>query len=254
LANIDYKIDDDKMLFAKVSTGYKAGGFDNLGSYEPENILAFEIGSKNKLMDNRLRLNASAFYYDYTNQQVKVFINTTVGDAIKNAASTTVFGIELDGEVLITAADRFKLTANYLNAEFGDFPTRANVVAGNPIEVNLEGNKPIQAPVLTIIAGYNHDFQIGSGILNVGVQSMFKSEYYLSTFNYAMDIQEGYTKTDFFVTYMPSSNWDIRAFVQNIEDNRVIQYAAFTGGTINLYNWIFGVPRTFGAQINYYFR
>jgi iron complex outermembrane receptor protein len=253
LANLDYQIDEDKMIFAKVSTGYKAGGFDNLGSYDPEKITAFEIGSKNKFMNNRFRLNGSIFHYNYDDQQVKVFINTEVGDATKNAASTEVFGVELDGEMLVTPTDHLKLTVNYLNAEFGEFPALANVVGAEPIEVNLEGNKPIQSPEWTIIAGYNHDFMVGSGILNVGIQTMFKSEYYLTAFNWDMDKQDAYTKTDFSVTYMPSGNWDVRAFVHNIEDNRAIQYSAFTGDGIDAYNWVFGTPRTFGTQVNYYF-
>ena len=254
MVNADYKVNENSMFFAKVSTGYKAGGFDNLGSYDPESILAVEVGSKNKLWNNRLRLNGSIFHYDYDDQQVKVFINTEVGDATKNAASTDVLGVELDGELLATKADRIKFTVNYLNAEFGDFPSLANVVGESGIEVNLKGNKPAQSPEWTMIGGYSHDFEIGSGILNVGIQTMYKSEYYLNALNYAMDKQDAYTKTDFTILYMPSGNWDISAFVHNIEDNRVIQYSAFTGDGIDAYNWVFGIPRTFGAQISYYFR
>ena len=85
LAGMEYKVDANKMLFAKVSSGYKAGGFDNLGQYNPESLLAYEIGTKNKFANNKLRLNASAFYYDYKDQQVTIFISTAVGGAIQNA-------------------------------------------------------------------------------------------------------------------------------------------------------------------------
>lgn len=255
MVNLDYKIDATKMLFAKVSTGYKAGGFDNYGAYEPEDLTAIEIGSKNKFMDNKLRLNASLFNYNYNKQQVSVFINTTVGGAIQNAANTKVFGLELDGELLATKNDRLRATINFLNAEFGDFPTTINKVGADAAVVNLKGNTPIQAPKWTMIGGYDHTFELGSGSLNVGIQTMFKSEYYLAAYNLAMDKQKAFTKTDLNITYSTKSgNWDIGAFAQNLENTRVINFSGFTGGTINLYNWVFGSPRLMGLQVNYHFR
>lgn len=255
MVNLDYKIDNTKMIFAKVSTGYKAGGFDNVGAYDPEELTAIEVGTKNKFMDNRLRLNASVFNYNYDKQQVSVFINTTVGGAIQNAANTKVFGLEIDGELQATKNDRFRATFNYLNAEFGDFPTTINKVGANAEVVNLKGNTPVQAPKLTLIGAYNHNFNLADkGRLNVGIQTMFKSDYYLSAYNFEMDKQKAYTKTDINVTYSTKKgNWEVGTFVQNLEDNRIVNFTGFTGGTINIYNWIFGSPRTFGIQLNYHF-
>lgn len=255
MIDLDYKIDATKMLFAKVSTGYKAGGFDNVGTYDPEELTAIEVGSKNKFMDNRLRLNASIFNYNYDKQQVSVFISTTVGGAIKNAANTKVTGLELDGELLATKNDRLRATINFLKAEFGDFPTTINKVNADAAVVNLKGNTPIQAPKWTMIGGYDHTFNMSSGSLNVGIQTMFKSEYYLAAYNFAMDKQKAFTKTDLNITYSTKSgNWDIGAFAQNLEDNRIINFSGFTGGTINLYNWVFGSPRLMGLQVNYHFK
>jgi iron complex outermembrane recepter protein len=243
------------MIFAKVSTGYKAGGFDNVGPYDPEELTAIEVGTKNKFMDNKLRLNASVFNYNYDKQQVSVFINTTVGGAIQNAANTKVFGLEVDGELFATKNDRLRATVNFLNAEFGDFPTTINKVGANAEVVNLKGNTPIQAPKWTLVAGYDHTFRLGNGSLNAGIQTMFKSDYYLSAYNFAMDKQNAYTKTDFNITYTTKSgNWEVGAFAQNLEDNRVVNFTGFTGGTINIYNWIFGTPRTFGLQLGYHLR
>ncbi len=255
MVNMDYKIDNTKMVFAKVSTGYKAGGFDNVGAYDPEELTAIEIGSKNKFMDNKFRLNASVFSYNYDKQQVSVFINTTVGGAIQNAANTKVTGLELDGELLATKNDRLRATINFLKAEFGDFPTTINKVGTDAAVVNLKGNTPIQAPKWTLIGGYDHTFALGSGSLNVGIQTMFKSEYYVSAYNFAMDKQKAFTKTDFNVTYTTGKgNWEIGAFAQNLEDTRVINFTGFTGGGINIYNWVFGSPRLMGLQVNYHFK
>jgi len=251
LVGLEYKIDANKMLFAKVSTGYKAGGFDNLGQYNPESLVSYEIGTKNKFANNKLRLNASAFYYDYKDQQVTIFISTAIGGAIQNAGVSTVKGLEIDGEYAATKADRFRFSVNLLDAKYKDLKTVANRVGAAVIERNLEGNVAPMAPKVTLTAGYNHDFKVGKGVLNAGIQTLFKSEYYTTAFNYAMDRQKAYTKTDINLTYSTQSGkFDIGVFAQNLEDNRIITFSGFNGGTINTYNWIFGSPRLIGAQLN----
>jgi iron complex outermembrane receptor protein len=87
----EYDLAADNLLYATLSSGHKAGGFndsipdpDNQGEYVtpdygPETAYALEIGSKNLLADRRLRLNASAFAYLYKGLQFQTII--TVGEA-----------------------------------------------------------------------------------------------------------------------------------------------------------------------------
>ncbi|WP_228350455.1 TonB-dependent receptor [Rhodocaloribacter litoris] len=255
MVNADYDFTEDNMAYAKVSTGYKAGGFDELGPYDPEYLTAFEVGSKNRFLDARLRLNGSTFFYAYRDQQVTVFFNTEIGGTTQNAGSTNIFGIELDGEFLATARDRFRFSINFLEAKYHKFPTLVNVVSGDQVSVDLSGNRPVHSPRWILIGGYDRDVPLGPGILNIGVKTQYKSAYYLTPFNFAMERQDAYTKTDVDVAYRhPDGRWEIGAFVHNLEDNRIITYAAFTGGGIDLYNWIFGAPRTYGVRLSYLFR
>jgi iron complex outermembrane receptor protein len=72
------------MVYASVSTGYKAGGFaDKTDScnyhmcadgkagvvtflpYEPETVTNYELGFKGKFLDNTLSLSATAFFMKY---------------------------------------------------------------------------------------------------------------------------------------------------------------------------------------------
>lgn len=254
LLGMDYKIDANKMIFAKISTGYKAGGFDNQGAYDPEYLTAYEIGTKNKFANNKLRLNASAFHYDYKDQQVSIFISTAVGGAIQNAGVSSVNGLEVDGEYAISKADRFRFSVNLLDAKYKELKTVENVVNGDVRSVDLKGKVAPMSPKVTLTAGYNHDFKIGSGTLTAGIQTLFKSSYYTTAFNYAMDMQKSFTKTDVNLTYTAKGGkFDVGLFAQNLEDNRIITYSSFNGGTINIYNWIFGSPRTMGIQANLHF-
>lgn len=254
---VQYEPAEEHLHYAKVSTGYKAGGFDNVGAFEPEQLTAFEVGSKNRFLDNRLEVNGAAFYYDYSNQQVQVFVDPSVGSRTLNAGASTIWGVEADVVWLITEDDRLTLGVNYLNAELTEFagvpaPTLANPPAGQPpITLDLAGNKPPQAPEWTLTAGYEHTFHIGESKLVASAYTRYKSEYFITAFNFVGDRQEAYTATDLSLEYVaPDDRFRVQGYVRNLEDTRVKGFGAFTGGGINVYNFIFGAPRTFGVQVS----
>ena len=73
---LNYQYDDDTFFYASVSEGFKSGGynmFDAEPAFDPESVIAYEIGSKITTSGGRLRLNAAAFYNDFTNLQVQSF-------------------------------------------------------------------------------------------------------------------------------------------------------------------------------------
>jgi iron complex outermembrane receptor protein len=252
LADVDWRFATDKMLYAKVSTGYKAGGFDNVGRYDPETLTAYEIGSKNRFLDQRLQLNAAAFYYDYKDQQTSVFISTTVGNAVQNAGSSKVKGLELDLEALVTENDRARFVVNYLDTRYDQLLTTRNVVGADSVPVDLAGNEAPQAPKWTLVAGYDHTWHLLGGQLTASLDSRYKSDYFLTAFNWEADRQKAHTITNFQLGYTsPDSRWDVAAYVQNIENERTLTYSAFNGSTINIYNFIFGPPRTYGGRFTY---
>jgi iron complex outermembrane receptor protein len=245
---LDYKVADDSLLYAKVSTGYKGGGFDNVGAYKPETLTAYEFGSKNRFANRTIELNLAGFYYDYRDQQIQVLLDTATGARTLNAGKSRIWGIEADGTVLLSDRDKFHVTANYLDAKFTQFPGVVSAL-DKSVAVDLSGNKPVQAPKWTIALGYDHTFPIGDGELVASVFSRFKTEYYLSPFNWRADRQEAFTQTDLSLEYKaPGGRYSLQAYVRNLEDNRPLNYAAFTGGGVNVYNFIFGAPRTYGIQ------
>jgi iron complex outermembrane recepter protein len=87
----EYDATKDNLLYLTLSSGHKSGGFndsipnpDSAGDfltpdYGPETVYALEVGSKNLMMDRKLRLNASAFAYRYADLQFQTII--TVGEA-----------------------------------------------------------------------------------------------------------------------------------------------------------------------------
>jgi iron complex outermembrane recepter protein len=127
----DYDLNDDAMLYATVSTGYRAGGFNTSSevSYNPENITAYEIGLKSDLLDKRLRLNFAGFYYNYKDLQVTSprELNGRIQAFTQNAASAKIWGLELEATARPTRNLSVDLALGYLNTKFGDFLSIDNV-------------------------------------------------------------------------------------------------------------------------------
>jgi iron complex outermembrane receptor protein len=63
----------NSLLYGAAETGFKAGGFfftHDDPEYKPEHITAYSVGSKNRLLDNRLQINGELFYWIYKDQQI----------------------------------------------------------------------------------------------------------------------------------------------------------------------------------------
>ena len=257
LAGLNFEPTDNTLIYAKASTGFKAGGFDSVGTYAPETNRAYELGTKNTF--GAITLNAAAFYYDYTDLQVAVLLDPSVGGQIFNAAEATIWGLEGELDAQVTDNDRLSLTINYLNAEFDSFPASVAVqdLGGGLNGINepfdLSGNEPPRSPDVIISAGWQHVFPIRNGDeLIFDVFSRFNSGYSTSVFNWVNDEQDSFTKTDVSLTYVPENgHWSIQMFARNLENKRELTYAAFTSaGPDDIYNFQFGTPRTWGGRIN----
>lgn len=105
-AGVDFEPAPDTLLYANVSKGYKAGSFPNLTiSIEEqvrpvtqESLLAYEVGFKASLLDRTLQLNGAAFYYDYSDKQIRGLTdvpNFGTLETLLNIPKSRVQGFEL---------------------------------------------------------------------------------------------------------------------------------------------------------------
>lgn len=240
---LDYQLSPSSLLYAKVDRGYKSGGFTSLNSYGPEHVMAYEIGSKNRFLDNTLQLNLSAFHYDYRDQQVGQI--TPQGALTLNAGKSRVNGVEAQIDWKATPSDHLDLSINYLDAKFTDFAVN---VAG--VNVQQKGHRLIQAPEWSMTAGYEHAFELGNGgTVTPRIQGSYRSEYWFTVFNNANDRQRPYATLDLSLGYTaPENKWSLQLFARNVTDATALTSAnigSFSG--TNIYQYI--APRTFGGRV-----
>lgn len=273
-AGLNFKPNVDTLIYGKVSTGFKAGGFDAVGTYKPESNIAYEVGSKLNFGDTGQHLfNIAGFYTDYKDLQVSVLIDNAKGGQIFNAGKAVIWGIEAETVVKLSDSDTFSASLNYINAEYknllaqipvfcvGCTPTVTAVadLDTNPATItqpNLAGNTPPITPKFTITLGYDKEFDLGSaGSLTASVFSTFKSSYFNDIFNFRDSVQKAFTQTDLSLTWQPESEkFTVQAFVRNLENTRQLTYAGFTAaGNDRIYNWQFGAPRTYGVRVGFDF-
>jgi len=247
-AGLEYQVAPHNLLYAKADTGYKAGGFNNFGfgTYAPETIQAYEIGSKNRFLNNALQVNLSAFYYDYKNQQVAQYVQSVGTTITVNAGVSHMYGGELETNFKPSANDQLDFSAAYLHAKYVDL-----AVAAGTSNVSLDGNDVIQSPKWTLTAGYQHDFPAFHGTLTPRVQTQYRSAYFLTIYNRPDDRQEAFTRTDVSLTYRPdNTGLSVSAYVHNLE-NAVVITDASESALYGAVLYQFDAPRTYGMRVQF---
>ncbi|HKY93109.1 MAG TPA: TonB-dependent receptor plug domain-containing protein [Nevskiaceae bacterium] len=135
---LDYKT-DNRLLYGKISRGYKAGGAapDSVNPdhrvFDPEFVLNYELGVKSDftVLDMPARVNAGVYYTDYTDLQKSgtdtylepnsVNLTPTVGVTIFNVGKAAIAGFEFEGTLMPTDWFTFIATYGYTWAEYEEF-------------------------------------------------------------------------------------------------------------------------------------
>ena len=121
-AVLDYKITDDNLIYASYSRGYKSGGinpplqpiFAAPESFRPEQVDAFEIGSKNTFGDGALQLNLTAFYYKYKGLQLSKIVART---AVNENVDADIYGAEVEAIIRPDPDWMINMGFSYLHTE-----------------------------------------------------------------------------------------------------------------------------------------
>ena len=200
-------LSDEHLIYGTVSTGHKAGGFNDSfiaseipETYKPESIVAYEFGSKYafQLGGRWSTFNASAFYYDYSDQVFQDLTAISFDDQTgqpngyalvnRNVGESALYGVE--AESLLSLSDSVTLT---LNGLYLDTEIKRGVVAdarsinysffGVTSEIDLSGNELPLASRFTFNTRLQQAFALGEGSFDWQVLAAYRSAYYLTQFN-----------------------------------------------------------------------
>jgi iron complex outermembrane receptor protein len=225
-AALQHKWTDDVMTYVQYTTGYKGGGInprpfypEQVLSFDPETLKAYEVGVKSELLNNKLRVNAAVFFNDYKDIQlglndctvftgpgfgVPCILPANVGDAeIKGAELEfnwyPVAGLQLDGSIS-------KLDFNY---------TRVDPATGVP-----ENGISPYTPETKWSLGMQYAFSLAGGSsITPRLDVSSQSDMYGNPLNSATSKIEGYTLLNGRLTWRSAEDaWNTSLEVQNLTD------------------------------------
>ena len=281
----EYDLTPRNMLYITFSTGEKSGGFNvgldqtatdpHLGSYNPEKLSEWDLGSKNEFLERRLQVNVEGFYDQYRNAQETFIGFDTVSDTTTfgtdNAASATMYGVDLSVIGRLTRADTLTFAVEYLHTRINNFTyetanltsqeTGCKVTAQTPVEygvlvpdaVDCSGEPLQRAPEWSGTASFSHVFVLATGAtVEAKIDAQASTSRYLGLDYSPQELAPGYVVGNVFLTYRsPDKKLSVTGYVRNVS-NALVYTGAFTvpqdapGITVaNL-----GSPRTFGAYLS----
>lgn len=178
---LDWKLTDDAMLYASASRGFKSGGFSIAAlqalqglaaqPVESEILWAYETGLKSMWLEHRLQLNASVFYYHWTNlQSFQALFDPDAGTAVPqlvNIPTAAARGGEIEMQWLPGAGWVLGGGIGLLHTEIRD--------AGAVLGVT-NGNKLPNSPAVTFDGVISKDFALGPGTLRLQVDGRYKDD------------------------------------------------------------------------------
>lgn len=249
-AAVEYQLTHANMLYFSFTRGFKPGGINasasNGGSsytalkwqdgikptYQPESLDSFEIGSKNRFLGNRAQLNVSAFLYNYHNMQFLEEDPILFGEGISNAPSAKIYGVELEGNWLVTPHFQVEGSLSLLHGTFNkDYyaldpvnASKAQNAAGYPdylfwsnfyaaalareaARANINGNNVPKLPKVQGTFAMTYTNKVGPGELMAKAQVIYRGEYQYRLFNdSAFDKTPDYAQVNLFLKYTPDNS------------------------------------------------
>ncbi|HEX7035259.1 MAG TPA: TonB-dependent receptor [Pseudomonadales bacterium] len=250
--NLDWTPNDDTLVYASVTTGYRAGGYslgigDSRGpgvsgvvpaSYDKEEIIAYEIGYKGTFFDGRLQLNSSIYHYDFDNYQDRVELfnagSGTSVDVVQNVEEAQNRGVEIEITWLPTENWTIGGNGSYADTEYkSDFfileddnplfpePLFDDVLGDDAFLVrNLKGSPLKRIPEWKFTAWTYYDWQFSRGTLTAGATWAYTGSYFSEGIERDLDETPSRDRVDVYLTWRDNRDrWNVRAFVDNVFDD-----------------------------------
>ncbi len=247
--SLDYAPIDDILIFANIATGFKSGGFNggfldftdgltvNDVAFKPEELLSYELGFKSTLADGSIRLNATAFYYDYKNYQALSFAGLS---QFINNSDATVSGADIELTWLPGDNWDINLGASYINSEVDEVVSRG---VGSIFDSEM-----VLAPNIELNGLVRYQ---ATESLSLQVDFNYKGEQFFDITNSDVSKEDSHTIFNARIGYEINEHWAVSAFVKNLTDEEYRVYSFDLTGPAGFNQNFYAPPRWVGITIDY---
>lgn len=267
----NYKFDQGTLIYATMSQGYKGGIFSSIGAsrvsqYVPaqqEKVIAYEAGVKAPLADRQIQLNAAAFYYDYSNKQVRARTLDPVFGLLEkmiNVPKSYIFGLE--GELVVRPIEGLTVSTSgtYLKSKvsshFQQTRDGFDVYNFQGYTGDFYGSVLPYTPKFSANADFQYEFPASDTLTGFVGGTLAYQGAQLATFENAIvraeDFHIGaYTTVDARIGVKTADDrWRASLYAQNLTNEKFITaVSAFLETTIRYR----GKPTVYGMSVGYRF-
>lgn len=257
MVNLAFDVSDDIMIYAKYSTGFKAGGANSRSltyrPFGPEEVTATELGLKSQFWEDRVRVNVSLFSSDIKDKQMDFFYPFVVGGSQRTVSDTT--NASTDGqskgaelEVNFSPVENLVLALNYAYTNID------SLVAPNPYAPNLAPSRvlPLFAPESAGSVSMDYTFPVGMAGLRLHLDGNWSDGYYTSEIEQTLTDDYFVVNARLVLADVPIGNQGVTAdfslWARNLLEEDYIFYKsanATTGVTFGVFN----DPRALGLDM-----
>ncbi len=240
---VSYAITPDVNTAFVVQRGYRSGGSgENIARaivvpYDPEYSWNYEVSLRTQWLDQRLTLNANAFYVDWNDQQVAVNFGLNAFDShTVNAGRSHLYGFEIELAHRLTSTVDWYASLGHVRTQFDDF----EVVVGSFDD--LSGREFPYAPKWTLGAGVNVRWQHGIGAnINANYRSNVFTDVGAQQNNYHVSSRTVVNAR----VGRDGDHWGVHLVANNLFDEEYSQY-----DNIGLGMAVLGAPRVIGVMLD----
>lgn len=261
---LDHQLTDQVLLYGSVSTGFKAGLY-NLTSpanpaVNPETLTAYELGFKSSLLDRRLQINGSAYFYTYEDLQVSasLVVNGAPLSRVFNAATAEIKGFDLDVRAAPAAGLNLSAGVSYTDARYESYPTavaqvpdpRGVIVGGRPTVVVFDaaGKSLLKAPEWTLNLGGDYTVPLADGEVTFAANVSHMSKFYWNVAN--TFVEPSKTLVNASVNWKPNDTYRVTLWGRNLLDE---EHNASGIETARGFIGIPAAPATYGVTLGVQF-
>lgn len=205
---MEHDLTRDHLVYAKLSTGHKSGGFNDSFRtapvpevFKPEKVSVLEVGSRQTFLlgGRRAVFNITGFLYDYTDQAFQdltcINIDTTAtppctGYSLvnRNIGKSRITGVEMEGRFVLALNTTMDLNFTWLSTKItkgqvADARAQDFSVGGNTPLIDLAGNRLPLASEINLSARVQQAFALAGGRFDWQALLNYRSDYYLTQFN-----------------------------------------------------------------------
>ena len=262
-ANVTYKLDADKMIYATWSQGFRPGGINRKGTlppYKSDYLDNYEFGWKTEWLDHHLLWNGAIFQENWKDFQFSLLGQNGLTE-IKNANQARIRGLETN----VGWAATYNLTLStglaWYRAELTENYCGFTDDAGNPVTdcPDPQAPKGTQLPLTAEIKGnitarYSFDFHGMESYMQAAAffEGRRTSDLRLVEREITGDMP-GYGTVDLSAG-IKKNQWGFNVFLKNVFDNRgqLSRYSECATAFCGAQTYIVPVqPRTFGVRVTW---